>query len=95
MGKILEESDFLSFELMDEDGMLTNAGALLAEDSPVRHSRLFCTRWHGLDKASGVMDALDDKEYSGGLISLERRGVCQEQYKETVEEDSGQPSGDA
>ena len=43
-GKNLEESDFLSFELMDEEGMLTNAGALLADESPVRHSRLFCTR---------------------------------------------------
>ncbi|MCD8018397.1 MAG: hypothetical protein LUF92_02080 [Clostridiales bacterium] len=42
---------------------MTNAGALLADDSPIRHSRLFCTRWYGLDKASGVMDALDDKEY--------------------------------
>ena len=73
-GKNLEESDFLSFELMDEEGMLTNAGALLADDSPVRHSRLFCTRWHGLNKASGVMDALDDKEYSGSLISLLQNG---------------------
>ena len=25
--------------------ILTNAGALLADDSPIRHSRLFCTRW--------------------------------------------------
>ena len=74
VGKILEESDFLSFELMDEERMLTNAGALLADDSPVRHSRLFCTRWHGLNKASGVIDALDDKEYSGGLISLLQNG---------------------
>ena len=73
-GKALEESDFLSFELIDGEGMLTNAGVLLADDSPVRHSRLFCTRWHGLDKASGVMDALDDKEYSGSLISLLQNG---------------------
>lgn len=46
--------------------MLTNAGALLADESPMRHSRLFHTRWNGLDKASGVMEALDDKEFSPG-----------------------------
>ena len=68
------DSDFLSFGLVDENGMLTNAGALLADDSPIRHSRLFCTRWNGLDKASGVMDALDDKEFSGSLISLLQNG---------------------
>lgn len=73
-GKDLDESDFISFELMDKDGVLTNAGALLADDSPMRHSRLFCTRWHGLNKASGIMDALDDKEFSGSLISLLQNG---------------------
>ena len=51
------------FGLIDEKGNLTNAGALLADESPVRHSRLFCTRWNGLTKASGIVDALDDKEY--------------------------------
>ena len=48
---------------------LTNAGALFADDCPVRGSRLFCTRWNGLDKASGVIDALDDKGDGGSLIS--------------------------
>ncbi len=42
----------------------------LADESPVRHSRLFCTRWNGLTKASGIVDALDDKEYSGSLVTL-------------------------
>ena len=41
----------------------------------MRHSRLFCTRWYGLDKASGVMEALDDKEYSGSLVSLLQNGI--------------------
>lgn len=68
------DSDFLSFELVNENKYLTNAGALLADESPIRQSRLFCTRWYGLDKASGVMDALDDKEYSGSLISLLQNG---------------------
>ena len=44
----------------------------VADESPVRHSRLFCTRWNGLTKASGIMDALDDRIeiYSpGGMVS--------------------------
>ena len=73
-GKELEEADFISFGLIDENGMLTNAGALLADESPMRHSRLFCTHWNGLDKASGVMEALDDKEFSGSLLILLQGG---------------------
>lgn len=73
-GKELTESDFVSFGLIDDNGMLTNAGALLADESPMRHSRIFCTRWNGLDKASGVMEAIDDAEYSGSLISLLQDG---------------------
>ena len=75
-GTELSDSDFISFDLADESGMLTYAGALLADESPVRYSRLFCTRWYGLDKASGVMEALDDKEYSGSLISLLQDGMA-------------------
>ena len=69
-GNSFEDTDYESFGLIDEKGNLTNAGVLLADESPVRHSRLFCTRWNGLDKASGVVDAVDDKEYTGGLITL-------------------------
>ena len=65
-----EESDFESFGLVCGGGTLTNAGALLADKSPIRHSRVFCTRWNGLTKADGVMEALDDDEFSGGLLSL-------------------------
>ena len=61
--------------LIDEKGNLTNAGALLADESPVRHSRLFCTRWNGLTKASGIVDALDDKEYTGSLVTLLQAGT--------------------
>ena len=67
------DSDYVSFGIETADGFLTNAGALLADNSPIRHSRVFCTRWNGLDKASGVMDAIDDREFSGGLISLLHR----------------------
>ena len=73
-GLELEDADFVSFGLVDEDGMLTNAGALLADESPMRFSRIFCTRWYGLTKASGIMEALDDKEISGSLVTLLQGG---------------------
>ena len=69
-GKDFEDSDYESWGIVDEEGNLTNAGALLADESPIRHSRVFCTRWNGLDKASGLIDAIDDEEYSGGLVNL-------------------------
>ena len=70
-----EDNDYESFGIVNEKGDLTNAGALLADYSPVRHSRLFCTRWNGLDKANGVMDALDDEEYTGSLVTLLQSGL--------------------
>ncbi len=69
-GKDFEDNDYESWGIIDEEGNLTNAGALLADESPIRHSRVFCTRWNGLDKASGLIDAIDDAEYSGGLVNL-------------------------
>ena len=42
---------------------------------PVLQSRIFCTRWNGLDKGSIFEDAIDDKEYSGNLISLLDNGL--------------------
>ena len=57
-GKSFEETDFESFGLVDHNGNLTNAGALLADESPVRHSRIFCTRWNGLSKASNIQAVL-------------------------------------
>lgn len=74
-GKTFDDTDYESFGLIDENEKLTNAGALLADESPVRHSRLFCTRWNGNTKAAGIIDALDDKEYIGGLVSLLQAGT--------------------
>jgi len=68
--KEFKDTDFVSFGLVDENGCLTNAGALLADECPIRQSRVFCTRWNGLTKSSGLQDAFDDAEYSGSLISL-------------------------
>lgn len=56
--------------LANEQGYLTNAGALIADENPIRCSRLFCTRWNGLNKMGGTIDAFDDVEYSGSVLSL-------------------------
>lgn len=74
-GNSMEDKLFDSFDIRNEYGKLTNAGALLADDSPISHSRLFCTRWNGLDKSGGMVDALDSAEYSGSLIILLNEGV--------------------
>lgn len=73
-GNSFDDKDLISFGLVNERGNLTNAGALLADESPIRCSRLFCTRWNGLNKSGGVVDALDDAEYSGSVISLIENG---------------------
>lgn len=44
----------ISFGLANEQGYLTNAGALVADESPIRWSRLFCTRWNGRNKSVGT-----------------------------------------
>ncbi len=69
-GKSFENKDFESFELVTRDGFLTNAGALLADECPIRQSRVFCIRWNGLNKTNGIQEAQDSAEYSGSLISL-------------------------
>lgn len=63
-----EDSEFVSWGIVDENGRLTNAGALLADESPIRQSRIFCTRWNGLDMTSGLGEAIDDIELEGCVI---------------------------
>ena len=74
MGLHFEPSDYISFGLADKDGYLTNAGKLLTDQHVVYNSRLFCTRWNGLEKGSIFDDALDDKEFEGNLIYLLQSG---------------------
>jgi len=69
-----ESTDYISFGLVTEDGFLTRAGSLLADQHIVYNSRLFCTRWNGLEMGSIFDDALDDKEYEGNLIFLFQSG---------------------
>lgn len=79
----------ISFGLVEASGKLTNAGALLADDSPIRWSRLFCTRWNGLNKSGGTIDAVDDAEFSGSLIYLLENGEefikrnCRKMWRKT------------
>ena len=63
-----EDNEFISWGIIDENSNLTNAGALLADESPVRQSRIFCTRWNGLDMTSGLGEAIDDVELEGCVI---------------------------
>ena len=55
---------------------MTNVGALLADECPLRYSRFFCTHWNGKDKTGGIVDAIDSAEYSGSLISLFDEGMA-------------------
>lgn len=88
-GKSFEDKDMISFGLVVNDGFLTNAGALLADDCPIWWSRVFCTRWNGLNKSSGTIDALDDSEFTGSLIYLMENGEefimrnCRKMWRKT------------
>ena len=73
-GNSFDEKDLVSFGLATEQGYLTNAGALIADESPIFYSRVFCTRWNGLNKSGGTFDALDDAEYEGSVLSLIENG---------------------
>ena len=65
-----KERDFISFGLANKENKLTNAGVLLSDQGALKQSKVVCTRWNGLTKGSIKEDALDDKEYTGSLISL-------------------------
>jgi len=62
--------DYISFGMVDENGCLTYAGQLFTDECNLLQSRVFCTKWSGISKGSVFVDAIDDKEYSGNLISL-------------------------
>ncbi len=68
--KDFDDKFFESFSLRDRQGKLTNAGLLLADEGPLRHSRIFCTRWRGISKAGGLVDSIDNDEFVGSLFSL-------------------------
>ena len=61
----------LSFGLVSNAGLLTNAGALFADDSPTWQLRLYCTRWDGTEKG----DAINDAEFTGNVLMLLREAM--------------------
>ena len=61
----------LSFGLVNNTGYLTNAGALFADDCSLSQSRLYCTRWNGLEKS----DAINDSEFKGNILLLLREAM--------------------
>lgn len=65
-----KDKDYISLELVTKDKKVTNAGLLLSDQGILVQSRIFCTRWKGLVKGSIDGDAIDDKEYTGSIISL-------------------------
>lgn len=69
------DDDYISWGMVDSNGKLTNAGALLSDENPIRCSRVFCTRWNGVNQANGLMDAIDDMEISGSLVSQLQDGL--------------------
>ena len=69
-GNEFTDSDLESFGLVNKDSFLTNAGALLADEPIIKHSRIFCTRWNGLNMTSGIEEALNDNEFEGSILLL-------------------------
>lgn len=68
--KFNEDRDYVSLGLADKNNKLTNGAVLLSDQGALNQSKVVCTRWNGLTKGSVREDALDDKEYTGSLISL-------------------------
>ena len=68
--EINKDKDYISLELATKDKKVTNAGLLLSDQGLLIQSRIFCTRWKGLVKGTIDGDAIDDKEYTGSIISL-------------------------
>ena len=60
-----------SFGLVTPKGMLTNAGVLFADYCSFSQSRLYCTRWDGLEKG----DAVNDAEFKGNILLLLREAM--------------------
>ena len=69
-GSSFNDKFFQSFGLVDNQGILTYAGLLMADENFVRQSRVFCTRWNGKTKAGGTIDAFDSAEITGSLVTL-------------------------
>ena len=72
IGQDWDKKYLQSFGLVNKVGYLTNAGALFADDCWLSQSRLYCTRWSGLEKD----DAINDAEFKGNIILLLRESMA-------------------
>ena len=70
-GQEFQKKFLKSFGLITDDGWLTNAGALFSDDCRLSQSRLYCTRWNGLEKDNAINDA----EFSGNILLLLREAM--------------------
>lgn len=68
--KFNENKDYTSLGLANEKEEITNAGALLCDQGALKQSKIVCTKWKGTTKGVISEDAIDDKEYTGSIISL-------------------------
>ena len=71
IGESFQRKFLKSFGLLTDDGWLTNAGDLFSDDCKQSQSRLYCTRWNGLEKD----DALNDAEFKGNILLLLREAM--------------------
>lgn len=72
IGQKFQKKFLKSFGLLTEDGYLTNAGVLFSDDCNQSQSRLYCTKWNGLEKD----DALNDAEFKGNILMLLREAMA-------------------
>lgn len=71
IGQEFQKKFLKSFGLLTDDGWLTNAGELFSDNCRLSQSRLYCTRWNGLEKD----DAINDAEFSGNILLLLREAM--------------------
>lgn len=71
IGQEFQQKYLKSFGLLTDNGWLTNAGELFSDNCRLSQSRLYCTRWNGLEKD----DAINDAEFSGNILLLLREAM--------------------
>ena len=71
VGQEFQKKYLKSFGLLTDEGWLTNAGELFSDDCHLSQSRLYCTRWNGLEKD----DAINDAEFKGNILLLLREAM--------------------
>ncbi|VEU59500.1 Uncharacterised protein [Mesomycoplasma neurolyticum] len=75
--KRIDIKDFYSFNLINKNEQLTNAGLLFSDDGlPEKYSRVYCRRWNGLDKApNNDIKTLDYVIYKGSILYLLEKSI--------------------